>query len=207
MSDEQQQQAAPSPAPSSTAPAPNTAKKGGNKTCLIAVIVIVALIFLGAGGLYIGYRYLKSKINISTSENSSSFKVGDTEVNTSSNSDSYVYNDIKSQTPNNALLKTTDSEIAAILQKLYGGSKLKTWASVDTKSGSLDYITKNTITSESFVSLENEIKNVGYSETQNYSSQDSVVITGKKNNVSVSITSDISIHNNEIMVTVVEDTQ
>ena len=80
-------------------------------------------------------------------------------------------------------------------------------ASIDTKSGSLDYITKNTISTKSFVSLENEIKNIGYTDTQNYSSQDNTFINGKKNNITISISSDISVHNNEIMITVVEDTQ
>ena len=203
---EEQQQAAPSHAPAPAAPSQSPAKKG-SRTCLIVAIIILVLALLGACGIYIGYRYVKSKINISSNDDSSSLKIRDTEVNTTNNRDSYDYNDIKSQTPNNALLKTTNSEIEAILQKLYGGSKLRTWASIDTKSGSLDYITKNTISSKSFVSLENEIKNIGYTDTQNYSSQDNTFINGKKNNITISISSDISVHNNEIMITVVEDTQ
>lgn len=157
--------------------------KGKSNGCLIAVIIVVVILVLIGGGIYMAYRYVKSKVNIDT--NSSTVSIGDSTVSTSNTGD--TYGTVTEQTLTQDLAKSIDSSIKPIVTKLFGGAKIKSWVAYDTNSGSIGYTTKNAVTSALIVNLPTELGSAGYTVSSNISEQDGAVISAIKGTDTVMI--------------------
>jgi len=195
VSDEQNQtQSEPSQAASQNT-APEKAKTG-NKGCVVAIIVVAVIVLLGVVGVYLGYRYVKSKINID--KDSSSITVGNTTVNSSTSGDTYAT--VTEQTITSTLGKEIDSTIKPILNKIYGDTKVKAWSSFDNDSGSIGYVTKNKVTNESISQIEPSLKSTGFSSTLSSVDQSGGVVSGILGDNTVYIYLDSSDNTNDITV-------
>jgi len=203
---EEQNQApveAPQQAAAGAAPAEGQASKesvktkGGNKGCTVAIIIVGVIIIFLAVGSYFAYRYVKSKININ--HDSTTLNVGDSTISGSNTGN--TYSTVTEQTLTQDLAKTVDSDLNPILSKLFGDVKIKDWAAYQSDSGSIGYITKNTVTNELIATVQTELSTAGYTDISNMSQQSGGVFSGVKNDNYVVIYLDSSENPNDITVT------
>lgn len=195
MPEEQNQAPAESGQANGPAAAPAQNKKS-NKGCVVAVVIVLIIVILAAVGIYLGYRYVKNKVKVSN--DSSSVTIGDTTVNTSTSGD--TYSTVTEQTITQDLAKQINSTIKPILDKIFGGTKIKAWSSFDNDSGSIGYVTKDKVTNDLITQIEPDLKSAGFSSTLSSIDQDGAAVSGILGDNTIYIYLDSSDNVNDITV-------
>lgn len=158
--------------PTQAAPAGggNSAPKKSN-ACTIIVIIVLALLVLGGVGGYLAYRYVKGKVKnvVDTATNTTS-SVSTTTTTTGTSSDQEVknnYNNTNAVTATSTQGKTYSSEIAGILNPIFGGAKLSEWMDLS-GSDAMTFLVPRKVTAADFATIESAFVAKGYSKSANY---------------------------------------